>query len=57
MTDQRVTFSAVSDFSTTSNTRADTWSYLYKGDNTRDGNYRLIEDFEPSLRLACARPY
>jgi hypothetical protein len=47
-------FSATSDFSTTSNTDADTWSYLYKENDLRDGKYRLIETFEPGLRLASA---
>lgn len=50
----QTTFSAVADFSTTSNRQTDTWSYLYKHDRVRDGNYQLIEEFESGLRLATA---
>lgn len=48
------TLSAVADFSTTTNSHTDTWSYLYKQDAVRHGNYQFIEDFEPSLRLTTA---
>jgi hypothetical protein len=47
-------YSAVADFSTTSNTHKDTWAYLYKNDAVRDGNYQRIEPLEPELRLSCA---
>ena len=51
---KKSTFSAAADFSLTSNANTDTWSYRYKVDNIRDGNYPLIEDFAAGLLLTCA---
>ncbi len=41
-------FSAVNDFSTTSNTSTDSWSYRYKTNGTRNGNYPLLSQFNAS---------
>jgi hypothetical protein len=42
------TYSAVTDFSTETNTDTSPWSYRYNNTGTRDGNYTLLPYVEPS---------
>lgn len=47
------TFSAAGEFSAT-NAQGSAWSFVYKTDRVRDGNYQVIESHEPALVLTTA---